>query len=341
MGIRSVVKSSVVRLLAEKYVDDLARYFTPFIVPVFMLHRFTDTRNNIAGHDPEFVDHSLRLLRERGYSFLDLDEAVHLFLENKLSHHKVVCFTLDDGFDDQINMAADIFQKHQCASTCFLITDFLDGHSWPWDSKLLYLIDQLDRDILSFSLWGESFQYAVDTPGDRSRAATKVRELVKGRGVEDVEALTNLIIEQTGVIIPEAPPTPFQPISWDRVRELESRGMRFGAHTRSHRILSRLSDEESESEILHSRMRLAQETRVPSDVFCYPVGRATDFSMREMETAKRAGCLAAVSAEPGYMTKSAADTSRFAIPRFGMPDTVEDLLQYCSWIEYAKGRLFA
>ncbi|MDC0661949.1 polysaccharide deacetylase family protein [Marinobacter sp. SS21] len=342
MSFKSVVKSSVVQLLAKKYLDDMARIFTPFLVPIFMLHRFADAKNNISGHDPEFVDGALRLLKHKGYTVLDLDEAVELVVTQPDNQFKVVCFTLDDGFDDQVNTAAEIFGNFSCVCTCFLITDFLDGVLWPWDSKLAHVINNLDSDRFSYSLFDESHTVALETPAQRRQAIRQIWETIKRPEGGDVELLAMEVIRQSGETLPAEVPSPYRPVSWQRVRELEAKGVRFGAHTRSHRILSRLDEEQSRNEIVGSHARLAQEVDRPSQVFCYPVGRSSDYSQREVATVEAAGYRAAVCAEPGYMTRALVATgSRFAIPRFGLPNNMDDLLQYCSWIEYAKGKVLA
>lgn len=342
MSFKRVVKSSIVQLLARKYVDDMARFFTPFLVPIFMLHRFTDLKNNISGHDPEFVDGALRLLRGKGYTVLDLDEAVELVIEQPNNQFKVVCFTLDDGFEDQVNTAADIFSNHSYVFTCFLITDFLDGVLWPWDSKLAHVINNLNSERFSYSLFNENYTLAIETPLQRRQAIRQIWESIKRPEGGDVELLAMEVIWQSGETLPAQAPSPYRPVSWQRVRELEAKGMRFGAHTKSHRILSRLDETQSRNEIMGSHSRLAQEVNQPSQVFCYPVGRSSDYSHREVATVEAAGYRAAVSAEPGYMTRALmANGARFAIPRFGLPNNVDDLLQYCSWIEYAKGKLLS
>jgi peptidoglycan/xylan/chitin deacetylase (PgdA/CDA1 family) len=114
--------------------------------------------------------------------------------------------------------------------------------------------------------------------------------------------------------------------------------VRFGAHGLTHHILSQLGAEEAREEIVLSREKVCQELNNPSDVFCYPVGRAGDFSDRDVNVASETGFRAAVSAVPGYVTVASLKTRPFSLPRFTFPDNKADFMQYCSWVEYLKGR---
>lgn len=336
---KSVGKTCLINTLTSRYLNALGHYFVPQLLPVFALHRFENRENNTTGHNPEFLDQVLGTLRKKGYSFLGLDEAIDLFGRHELARRKLVAFTMDDGFDDQVRTGAEIFGAHDCPVTCFLITDFIDGIDWPWDSKVGYIVNNITETHIKIELESGSYNLDLSNSAKRRAAAHDIRHLMKLSASRNVASQLDSLMRQAGVQVPGLPPESLKPVSWDTARALERKGMRFGAHGMSHHILAAQTDEQVKREVSGSWGRLSQELTTPSRVFCYPVGKVGDYSKREQKIVQGVGYHAAVSAEPGYVSKRTLEHQRYSLPRFAFPDSLADILQYCSWIEYAKGKL--
>jgi hypothetical protein len=71
-------------------------------------------------------------------------------------------------------------------------------------------------------------------------------------------------------------------------------------------------------------------------VFCYPNGRAIDFTQREAELVRQAGCVGALSGEVGYADGSAADAYR--IRRIPLPSNVGDAARWVTGLETIAAR---
>lgn len=338
-----ILKELLVRTMTSRLVEGMVRPFLPPLLPVFMLHQFRNPQNARPGHDPQMVSDCLARLKKRGYAFLDLDEALDQFNQPSVKRHKVVSFTLDDGFLHQVETAHEVFSAHRCPFTCFLITDFMDGKNWPWDAQVSYLLEQSDKESLVLEAGSSILDFSLKTSADKQRAGHDIRELMKSSSARHKAETRGFLLhlaDKLAVELPVTPPSPYLPLGWDRARSLEGKGVRFGAHGLTHHILSQLGAEEAREEILLSREKIRGELVNPSDVFCYPVGRAGDFSERDVKVASEAGFNAAVSAMPGYVTGDFLKTRHFSLPRFTLPDSKADFLQYCSWVEFLKGKLF-
>ena len=65
--------------------------------------------------------------------------------------------------------------------------------------------------------------------------------------------------------------------------------MKFGAHTLSHPILSRMSREEARYEIFECKRKLEEILSEKVEHFAYPNGEVGDFTEAHMELVRRAG----------------------------------------------------
>jgi peptidoglycan/xylan/chitin deacetylase (PgdA/CDA1 family) len=128
-------------------------------------------------------------------------------------------------------------------------------------------------------------------------------------------------------------------MSWDDLRSAETTGMRFGPHTVTHPILSRVDDVQARAELEGSWARLRAEARNPVPIFCYPNGGRDDFGEREIRLLGGMGLAGAVVGEPGYAdarTFAKAQTARYTVRRFSCPDDHLKFIQYASGVERAK-----
>jgi peptidoglycan/xylan/chitin deacetylase (PgdA/CDA1 family) len=86
-----------------------------------------------------------------------------------------------------------------------------------------------------------------------------------------------------------------------QIREMAANGIDFQSHTRSHRHLTCLSDEELREELCASMRDLEQLLRRPVRYLAYPFG-STD--PRVVEAARRVGYRGAFSVQPGFNRRS-------------------------------------
>jgi peptidoglycan/xylan/chitin deacetylase (PgdA/CDA1 family) len=98
------------------------------------------------------------------------------------------------------------------------------------------------------------------------------------------------------------------------VLALKRAGMRIGAHTHEHPILSKLSAAEAKAEIVKSREVLADIVGSAPSMFAYPNGKpGLDYTAEHVRMVKEAGFTSAVSVAFGTVTR---DSDHHQIPRF-------------------------
>lgn len=335
-SLRNIIRNGV----TYPWLTDFATRILPPAVTIFMLHRIAIPDKGIDGIDPAYLHRCLDYLQKNNYRFISLEDAIKRALANELGKEKWVAFSLDDGFEEQVRIGSEIFQRFDCPSTCFLITDFVDGKFWPWDYKLMYLAKNAKQQIIDVEVEGQTYRMTFGAPDTEAFLLRFARHLPSASVGQTVQR----IAEKTGVIIPETPPPELQPTSWTAVREAEQLGMQFAPHSASHFILSRTDDESLRDEITRSAQRIREECAKPANVFCYPSGKADEFDSRSINIVRRCGFTGAVSAEPGYMNQPGLTQHvgyRFALPRLPLPEDSNELKLYVSWAQRVREHMTA
>ena len=141
--------------MVSRPVSAFARHFTGCEAPVFMLHRLTQPGNN-KGIMPEHLRRCLQYLVDNDYSFISLEQFIHAHVTKQPIPERAVAFTMDDGYLDQAEIAAQIFLEFNCPLTFFVITGMLDRTLWPWDVQLAWITGSSSKEILDTGITGHA-----------------------------------------------------------------------------------------------------------------------------------------------------------------------------------------
>ena len=259
----------------------------------------------------------------RYYQPISLSSLTETIRQKAPVPHNALIVTVDDGYRDFLLHAHPVFSEHDIPVTVFLVSDFLDRKLWLWWDKVQYAFRHTARKSLSLELSeGAPASFAFESDGQRTAAAEKVIGLMKGLDNHERLRLLKLIPERLAVDIPAEPPSELEPLSWDEVRRLAALGVEFGAHTKTHPILSKISDfKELSEEIGVSKARLEEELGAPAAHFCYPNGRAVDFNEQVVEVVREHGFHSAVTTVPGL---NFAGAHPFLLRRLYIEPTFQD-----------------
>jgi peptidoglycan/xylan/chitin deacetylase (PgdA/CDA1 family) len=329
-------KRLVVRLLTTAPVVGLASAPSGF-ASVFMMHRLARPDLGVAGHDPDVLRQTLRWLRNHKYEILDLETLYRRLGGEGAPIRRAVSFTLDDGYLEQVETAAPIFAEFDAPSTTFLATGFIDRELWLWWDQVEYILNTTRLSRLEMTVGSQRFNLDLTTPVAKTHSGSQLAEACKRIPEVDKAGVIARLAAIAAVELPALPPARYQPITWDMAREAEKRGMRFGAQTVTHPILSMTDATQSRLEITRSWQRVKEEVKLPVPVFCYPNGTRSDFGVREIGVLKELGFIGAVASTAGYAEQNPTlDRERFELPRFAYGDSVVGNVQFMSGVERWK-----
>lgn len=305
---------------------------------IFMLHRLRDDTTGAGGHTMDEMLEAIEVLRRTGATFARLQDFVAAARNGTAREHTII-FTIDDGFADQ-GVIAEQLIRVGVPSTVFLVSGFLDGEIWPWDDRLTWAIRQSKLPSIQVDVFADGPRvFDISNKAVRQASLVAIRDHLKATSQENVYDAVAAVAAAGGVVIPDAPPADYLPMSWDDVRRLEQLGVDFAAHSRTHRIFSQLETETSRAEIMHSVARVNEETTRRVPLFAWPTGLEQDYTKRDIQFLREAGITGCVATGADYATFDAAsgdEDALYHLQRFGLPYRMKYTLQYGSWIERFK-----
>lgn len=262
-----------------------------------------DPRNRIT---PELFERQMAFLaRHRAVVSLDAVLAAHASGQSLPAGSVVLTF--DDGYRDNLEVAAPILERLGFPALLYLPTGLVDRGESPWADELYTLFRTRRRNPSSGDLEG-------------AFADSNERLIAAGHG-ERREILDTLAAQLDS----EARP-PRLTLSWDEVRSLRERYPRFelGVHSTNHVDLTAHGEEVLRTEIRGCIEDQERELGVAPRHFAYPYNRRDEMTDRELRASRLSS---AVTADKDCLVTSSADPLR--LPRLDVPRSTT-FFRYCT-----------
>ena len=220
-----------------------------------------------------------------------------------------VVVTFDDGYRDFHDRAYPVLRELDIPAVVFLATDFMDRGGVLWTERLEWAVLRTRRRSLP-RLWQSGRAFRLTDEWSRRAFVADARHHMKEAADEERQRWLGELLAAAAVEEPHEA-LGRQMLTWDEVRRCAD-GTRFGGHSHTHPILSRLAEDAMDLEIATCRDRIAAETGRTPACFAYPNGRAGDFNEATRRCVARHGFDLAFSTIPGVNTE---DTDAFALRR--------------------------
>ena len=246
-------------------------------------------------------------LRKR-FTIVSLDELLDLWQTNRLKSDQSYCvITFDDGWKDNYQFAFPVLMKYQIPATIFLATDFIGTARWFWPDQMMLLLGKCSRHTTSAADRKAASTILAETIGVTLSEADGICRRVESGDPIDPNAIIELckgvevgkvhqIIDRLSRALHMDLPTHRVLLNWDEVREMAGKGVTFGSHSGSHRIMTQIPLSAVKTELIDSRKTMLEQGIKPVPVFCYPNGT---FDRDIQELVRESGYLAAVGCEVG------------------------------------------
>ncbi|MBE7184998.1 MAG: polysaccharide deacetylase family protein [Methylobacterium mesophilicum] len=291
---------------------------------ILMLHRVTDDLrfpegpNRHLSISPRFLDQVLAALREDGFLFVSMDEAVERLRAGNAGGPRFVALTADDGYRDNLTEALPVLERHAAPITVYVAPGLIEGRAdlW-WD-----VIEQAVNVGRPIGLGGETL--LCDTPDAKRDAfhrllATVNRDVPEGERTAFVRGIAR------DVGVDHDLPRRETLMMWEDLEGFARHPLvTIGAHTVHHHNLKRLGKAEARFELEEGRRLIAGRLGRAPRHFAYPYGFAEAVGAREVALAREAGYLSAVTTRHGILREEHLGHLH-ALPRLSLNGRFQNL----------------
>lgn len=246
---------------------------------------------------PEFLDTAISEAKRAGLTPIHLGDLPALLADPK-DIRRFVCFTLDDGYRNNLEFAAPLFRKHDVPFTVFVTPGFVDRTRTMWWETLEALVRKADTFSFDFGQ-GPERQFCKSTDSkttvferiagfmqsaDEDPAVAQIDRLAAEHGIDALAIVENEIMTRAELDL----------LLIDPLASL-------GAHTMTHPNLARVCVERLWDEMRQSAEIVSGYAGRRVTTFSYPYGADWAVSERETKTARELGFEVAVTTQPGVL----------------------------------------
>ena len=302
---------------------------------VFMLHRVLPENlrikydyNKDLAISPEALESFIKLLHRKGFKFVSLDELSEKLESRKWGKDKYICFTLDDGYRDNITFGLPIFEKHQVPFAIYVTNCFPNGNAHFW----WYWLEEKVKNEEEITFREKT--YLIKSEEEKLSAYNTISEQIKNCSpIEREELITNFFNKTTSSIEKECEELA---LNWEELIAISTHPLiTLGSHTSNHYSLAHLSEFEMQKEIGGGKIELEEKIEKEIRHFAYPYGSLKDANDREFNFIKSLGFKTATLNHPGNVFSSSL-SNRFLLPRYplGNNTPLEKLEYYLNGIQH-------
>ena len=270
---------------------------------VLTYHRITD--------EPDFQDplkvsasnfEKQMLFLKEHYTIISGEELVDIIKKNKPFLKNPCLITFDDGWRDNYTNAFQILKKYSVPAIIFISTGYIGTNRIFWHEKLCNILAKAQanpkklnnvRNGLLVSV-AERISNIIKIPHYQRRP--EINDLIEYLKSYTPKEINNFIKELEilfDIVEEDIQPTM---LSWEQVKEMSQNNICFGSHTKSHAILTQISNNKVVEELRESKEIIEKRINQPVYFLSYPNG---NYNASIIRIAKEAGYLASFTCLPG------------------------------------------
>lgn len=232
--------------------------------------------------------------------------ALQALREGKPLPPRAVALTFDDGYRDNLTLAAPLLARLGLPATMFLVPGFLSGEVNHWCEQVGWVFACARARWVDF----EGQRFDLTSTATRVEAMMVVEGHLLRRARQQRDIMINQLVDQLDPVGSLNAHTLF--LDWEGARELARAGLAIGSHSMYHTVLSTEDAETQRADLADSRRQLERELALPIEVLAYPFGKREHYNAATVAAANAAGYTCAVTTRALWNTPA---TSPYEIRR--------------------------
>jgi peptidoglycan/xylan/chitin deacetylase (PgdA/CDA1 family) len=303
---------------------------------IFMLHRVLPeqdrnryTLNRDLAITPGKLEEFIVLFKQKGYTFISLDELSD-WLDHKINlKQKFVCLTFDDGSRDNLTHALPILKKHEVPATIYVTNCLPNGNGILW----WYLFEEYAKTSTNItfesSLGKREFQWDHTEKAYEQFGA--ISETIKSIPCDELLEVMMKAFNKTSADFETLCAS--LSLTWEEIKVLSQEPLiTIGAHTMNHISTKQQKPEWVEQEMMASKKEIEAQIGMDVKHFAYPFGGLFDVAKRDTELAQKAGFKTSTLNQPGNIFKRIKNHHALARMPLGNATETERLNHYLNGI---------
>lgn len=262
---------------------------------------------------PQFLAVALRTLWRENYEFIALEDVPERLAQPSRSR-PFAAFTLDDAYGNTQSMALPVFESFEAPLTVFVCQGLSTrSHSLWWDT-LAELVRKASQ--IEFSLGEIRLVLATVTPTQKQLAFTRIAAAIAETDEAEAIAVLNTLALSHGIDAQKIVENSI--MSTTDLQALADHPLvSFGAHSVSHRAMTKLGDDDLRRDIVGSADYVESLCGRRPISFAYPYGDARSVDARTVAAVRDAGFQLAVTTKPGTVAASNSEQLH-SLPRISL-----------------------
>lgn len=271
---------------------------------IFTMHHVCLAKNDafqpnaLLEIEPAFLETLIEYLRYKKVDIVSLAEAKRRLREQDYER-RFVCFTLDDGYRDNLEHAWPIFKKHGVPAALFIATSFPDKIGLLWWAALERVIASNER--IAVEIEGKSRFIDCKSASEKQAAYTELYWWLRRMPNEaEMRRVITDLCERYGT--DPLGPCKDMCMDWKEIETLAKEPLiTIGAHSVNHYMLKKWDAATVKQELVQSASVIEKAIGKKPKDFAYPVGDCGSADAREFALAAEAGYELAITTRPGVI----------------------------------------
>ena len=256
--------------------------------------------------DPRVFEAQIRFLRS-SFRIVSIDDLCNE-LEVAGPAGQAVAITFDDGYRDLYTNAFPVLRRYGIPATVYLTGSAIETGEVSWYDRIFAIAMFSPSNALEVEGAG---RFALTTRESRLCAATAIVRKLRSYPNRLRIAACAALEKQAKV---PGPAVENRMLTWQQIREMQTSGISFGAHTMNHPVVGQLTPGERDYELGESKRLLEERLQRPVAHFAFPFGTPSDIDPETCVLLPQYGYRSAVSTVWGVNTPG---TEKYLLRRIG------------------------
>jgi peptidoglycan/xylan/chitin deacetylase (PgdA/CDA1 family) len=277
----------LIRALYGTQAYRVARRLTRQRIVMAMYHGFTaaDVHEGIENHEGKHVHVDqfrahLAYLKQH-HTVVPLGDVVQAMTAGTPLPDRTAVITIDDGYRSIYTVAYPALREFGLPASAFLTTAFVDDREYLWTDRVEYAVNRAEAEEMEVPIGDTRLRLDLRAIDAKRAAERHLRGLLKSMPQASRFGALEAIERAAGRSLLDAAggSALYDPLTWEQTAEMARSGLvSIGSHTHTHVILSRCDPPRASEELRESKRIIEGRLAMPCRLFCYPNGRAGDFS---------------------------------------------------------------